>query len=448
MPVALEQPSSISTLDNLKDKESSHRSDSPFDHGRSTTSTLVLTSSPTAANSLRCNVDYFSFEWDELDLKSSWSLMTKRKKTHTDGLRLENASWRKWWQKRLNLPRIPPEKLRWKKDEDITWLYGPFVKAPVDVSLLEPQSLSSSVNFGHPAKHSIGGISRMRFEHQNSATIPSRSFNSGSSYGGRSAQKPVLKKASAKALRMELMRFSDEAERRISKKFSARSPVTQSQSAPITISNSKSDPLLAKGHSVSYLDQKEIILLNYSNEGPFLNPAVTKDRPGSISEEVASGAVSTHSSNEGFLESSASSSEFVDQQLNSKSSRGKLRFSSEVEVLEYESTEGRRRSVAARRKKKAPFKDNADSVNMDSLSAEISNVYRNDRGAILLPAPDSGYAPVSLEAAHTIETLSPEASSTGSQAPPNSPGWIQTVMEAANWFFPSSPDNGRSAESN
>jgi hypothetical protein len=40
------------------------------------------------------NVDYFSFPWNEFDLKSSWSVMTKRKKTHIDGIRLENASWR------------------------------------------------------------------------------------------------------------------------------------------------------------------------------------------------------------------------------------------------------------------------------------------------------------------------------------------------------------------
>ena len=69
----------------------------------------------------RYNVDYFSHNWTEGDLKQSWSIITKRKKTYVDGVRLENASRRKWMQQRLNLKRIRPETLRWKKEEDITW---------------------------------------------------------------------------------------------------------------------------------------------------------------------------------------------------------------------------------------------------------------------------------------------------------------------------------------
>ena len=41
-------------------------------------------------------------------------------------LRLENASWRKFFQMRFNLPKIRPSELNWQKDSDACWLYGPF----------------------------------------------------------------------------------------------------------------------------------------------------------------------------------------------------------------------------------------------------------------------------------------------------------------------------------
>jgi hypothetical protein len=51
--------------------------------------------------------------------------MTKNKDTMINGRRLENASWRKWFQQRYSLPLLNPAELNWFKDSDICWLYGP-----------------------------------------------------------------------------------------------------------------------------------------------------------------------------------------------------------------------------------------------------------------------------------------------------------------------------------
>jgi len=72
------------------------------------------------------NVDYLSYCWgNELDLATSWRVMTKNKDTMINGHRLENASWRKWFQQRYSLPLLNPAELNWFKDSDICWLYGP-----------------------------------------------------------------------------------------------------------------------------------------------------------------------------------------------------------------------------------------------------------------------------------------------------------------------------------
>ncbi|KAI9004856.1 hypothetical protein CLU79DRAFT_724048 [Phycomyces nitens] len=70
-------------------------------------------------------VDYLSYKFDEMDLAASWRVMTKKKKTVVDGIRLENASWRTWAKTKNNLKTISPQTLNWLKDSDVTWLYGP-----------------------------------------------------------------------------------------------------------------------------------------------------------------------------------------------------------------------------------------------------------------------------------------------------------------------------------
>ncbi|KAF7770461.1 hypothetical protein Agabi119p4_6435 [Agaricus bisporus var. burnettii] len=74
-------------------------------------------------------VDYLSHDWQEEDVWRSWRNMTRQKNEITNGVRLENASWRTWWKQRNNLKTVSPETLNWLKDSDVTWLYGPLHRA-------------------------------------------------------------------------------------------------------------------------------------------------------------------------------------------------------------------------------------------------------------------------------------------------------------------------------
>ncbi|KAF7975461.1 hypothetical protein HWV62_9481 [Athelia sp. TMB] len=73
----------------------------------------------------RGQVDYLSHDWAEEDVWRSWRNMTRQKNEITNGMRLENASWRTWWKQRNKLKTVTPETLNWLKDSDVTWLYGP-----------------------------------------------------------------------------------------------------------------------------------------------------------------------------------------------------------------------------------------------------------------------------------------------------------------------------------
>lgn len=71
------------------------------------------------------HVDYLAHEWKEEDIWASWRYVTSRKNDYSNGVRLENASWRTWAKAKNNLGTISPETLNWLKDCDVTWLYGP-----------------------------------------------------------------------------------------------------------------------------------------------------------------------------------------------------------------------------------------------------------------------------------------------------------------------------------
>jgi len=71
------------------------------------------------------NVDYLSYNFDEMDLAVSWRMSTKQKKNVANGIRLENASWRSWNKQRNHLKTVNPQTVNWLKDSDVTWLYGP-----------------------------------------------------------------------------------------------------------------------------------------------------------------------------------------------------------------------------------------------------------------------------------------------------------------------------------
>ncbi|KAK3310382.1 uncharacterized protein B0T15DRAFT_36146 [Chaetomium strumarium] len=71
------------------------------------------------------HVDYFSHDWREEDIWSSWKFIVSRRGDYTNSARLENASWRTWMKARNNLSTVSAETLNWLKDHDVTWLYGP-----------------------------------------------------------------------------------------------------------------------------------------------------------------------------------------------------------------------------------------------------------------------------------------------------------------------------------
>lgn len=58
-------------------------------------------------------VDYLSHSWKEEDIWSSWRYVKSRKHDYKEFVRLENASWRSWIQKKNGLGTIPPETLDW-----------------------------------------------------------------------------------------------------------------------------------------------------------------------------------------------------------------------------------------------------------------------------------------------------------------------------------------------
>jgi hypothetical protein len=59
------------------------------------------------------HVDYFSHDWREEDIWSSWKFIVSRRGDYTNSARLENASWRTWMKARNNLSTVSAETLNW-----------------------------------------------------------------------------------------------------------------------------------------------------------------------------------------------------------------------------------------------------------------------------------------------------------------------------------------------
>lgn len=59
------------------------------------------------------HVDYLAHEWRDEDIWASWRYVTKHRDTYSNGVRLENASWRTWMKMKLGLGTISPDTLNW-----------------------------------------------------------------------------------------------------------------------------------------------------------------------------------------------------------------------------------------------------------------------------------------------------------------------------------------------
>ena len=72
-------------------------------------------------------VEYFSHPWKDVDLFRTWRENTKHNIT-TNGRRLENLTWRRFFQQKFQLKKLSPSLLNWQKSSDSLWLYGPLVE--------------------------------------------------------------------------------------------------------------------------------------------------------------------------------------------------------------------------------------------------------------------------------------------------------------------------------
>lgn len=94
------------------------------------------------------HVDYLSHDWREEDIWTSWRYVVARRDRYSNGVRLENASWRTWAKSKYGLRTVSPETLNWLKDCDVTWLYGPLqTDFKQNQKPPPPSGLSSSNSF-------------------------------------------------------------------------------------------------------------------------------------------------------------------------------------------------------------------------------------------------------------------------------------------------------------
>jgi hypothetical protein len=94
------------------------------------------------------HVDYLSHDWREEDIWTSWRYIVARRDRYSNGVRLENASWRAWAKFKYGLQTVSPETINWLKDCDVTWLYGPLqTDFKPNQKPPPPSELSSSNSF-------------------------------------------------------------------------------------------------------------------------------------------------------------------------------------------------------------------------------------------------------------------------------------------------------------
>lgn len=108
---------------------------------------LPIPSSPASAssqatagddNSLKqeptMRVDYFSHNWKEEDIWSSWRYIVTKRKALSNSIRLENASWRTWSKSLAQLETISPITLDW------------YAGYQVSILSMIPPSIYSNIN--------------------------------------------------------------------------------------------------------------------------------------------------------------------------------------------------------------------------------------------------------------------------------------------------------------
>lgn len=126
------------------------------------------------------NIDYMSEHTiNEYNLHQCWkrnnSLRVRSQQDDISSVipssasrRLENACWRRWYKQMRQLPEVSPSCINWKKDEDITWLYGPkfdtdnFKICSANLSLGACDSASAKCDSRHSSVTSLSSTSSLR----------------------------------------------------------------------------------------------------------------------------------------------------------------------------------------------------------------------------------------------------------------------------------------------
>ena len=353
------------------------------------------------------NVDYFSHPWNEMDLKASWSVITKRKYSHTDGVRLENASWRKWMQQRFQLRKVNPELLRWKKDEDITWLYGPFCRTNFTEDLL----LRSSQVICTPLPD--GGD----VDDNNNMTMPTSTHSSpvAGVAGGERCEyvqdSPVQnnKKSSLKMRSIigDLKKFQLESDVALARKNLATAHTVpsfdrpqRSPTQPRKVKHSKSESEIHRIDSV-FISQKSPPNTVARFAGPAADPIPAAPEPLAVSKP--------------------------------QNTSNRLRFNNEVEVLEYDQhdwknvndpsiTKKGRGDPGDKCKNQQPYK---------VLSAGAHGKVTDTANETLMDAGSKASSPSS----RTDTDIATDSSGQVSSQPVPGSGWFQTVFDVTSGFL-------------
>ena len=105
-------------------------------------------------------VEYFSHQWTDTDLFATWRENTKQNVT-VQGRRLENITWRRFFQQKFKLSKLSPKQIDWLKSSDSLWLYGPIYslekEAGLDLSICSRKSTRLLKRKSDPT-HDIPGL--------------------------------------------------------------------------------------------------------------------------------------------------------------------------------------------------------------------------------------------------------------------------------------------------
>ncbi|KAF4628543.1 hypothetical protein G7Y89_g9610 [Cudoniella acicularis] len=74
------------------------------------------------------NIDYLSHSWELGDYRCAWRALQRDDVERKE--RLRNAMVRSWVKRKFTLGECNARSLKWDKDDDYTWLYGPFYSSP------------------------------------------------------------------------------------------------------------------------------------------------------------------------------------------------------------------------------------------------------------------------------------------------------------------------------